>query len=65
MEPRPPDSQSVLEPTGRFVSHNVSEALKQIGVNRAAPLLENKTIGLRSDTQSRARVAALLAAISL
>ena len=65
MRPRPPDSQSVLEPTGRFVPHNVSEALKQIGVNRAAPLLENTIIGLRSDTKSRARVAALVAAVFL
>ena len=65
MGPRLPDSQSVLEPTGRFVAHNVSEALKQIGVDRAAPLLENTIIGLRSDTRSRARVATLLAAVSL
>ena len=43
----------------------VSEALKQIGVNRAAPLLENTIIGLRGDTRSRARVVALLAAVSL
>ena len=42
----------------------VSEAQKQIGVNQA-PLLENTVIGLRSDTRSRARVAALLAAVSL
>ena len=65
MGPGPPNSQSVLEPTGRFVPHNVSEALKQIGVNRAEPLLQNTIIGLRSDTQSRARVATLLAAVSL
>ena len=58
MGPRLPDSQSVLEPTGRFVAHNVSEALKQIGVDRAAPLLENTIIGLRSDRRSRAQVAA-------
>ena len=63
MGPRPLDSQSVLEPTGRFVPHNVSEGLKQIGVNRAAPLLQNTLIGLRSDTRSRARVAALLASL--
>ena len=56
MGPRPPDSQSVLEPTGRFVPHDVSKALKQIGVNRTALLLENTTIGLRSDTRSRERV---------
>ena len=37
---------------------NMSEALKQIRVNRAAPLLQNTIIGLRSDTRSRARVAA-------
>ena len=43
----------------------VSEAQKQIGVNRAAPLLENTIMGLRSDTRSRARVAAPLAAVSL
>ena len=36
----------------------VPEALKQIGVNRAAPLLENTIIGLRSDRRSRAQVAA-------
>ena len=65
MGPRPPDSQSAHEPTGSFVLHNVSEALKQIGVNRAAPLLQNTIIGLRSDTRSRARVAAVLAAVSL
>ena len=65
MGPRPPDSQSVLEPTCTFVPHNVSEALKQIGVNRAAPLLEKTIIGLRSDTRSRARVATLPAAVSL
>ena len=65
MGPRPPDSQCVLEPTGRFVPHNVSEALKQVGVNWAAPLLDNTSIGLRNDTRSRARVAALLAAVSL
>ena len=53
----------MLEPTGRFVPHNVSEGLKQIGVNRAAPLLQNTLIGLRSDTRSRARVAALLASL--
>ena len=62
--PRPPDSQSVLEPTGRFIPHDVSEALKQIGINRAAPLKENTIIGLRIDTRSRARVAALLASVS-
>ena len=50
---------------GRFEPYNVSEALKQIEVNRGAPLLENTTIGLRSDTRSRARVSALLTAISL
>ena len=65
MGPRPPDSQSVLEPTGRSVPHNVSEALKQIGVNQAARWLEHTIIGLRSDTRSRARVAAILAAVSL
>ena len=65
MGPRPPDSQSVLEPTGSFVPHNVSEALTQIGVNRAAPLLQNTIIDLRNDTRSRPRVAALLAAVSL
>ena len=65
MGPRPPDSQSELEPTGSFVPHNVSEALKQVGVNRAAPLLENTIIGLRSDTRLRTRVAALLDAVSL
>ena len=65
MRPRPPDSQSVLEPTGSFVPHNVSETLKQIGVNRATPLLQNTIIDFRSDTRSRARVAALLAAVSL
>ena len=65
MGPRPPDSESVLETTVRFVTHNVSEALKQVGVNRVALLLENTIIGLRSDTRSRARVAALLAAVSL
>ena len=43
----------------------VFEAQKKIGVNRVAPLLENTIIGLRSDTRSRARVAALLAAVSL
>ena len=43
----------------------VSEALNQIGVNRAASLLKNTIIGLRSDTRSRARVAVLLAAVSL
>ena len=43
----------------------VSEAQKQIGVNRAAPLLENTIIGLRSDTRSRAQVAAFMAAVSL
>ena len=63
--PRPPDSQFVLEPTGRFVPHNVSQALKKIGVNRTEALLENAIIGLRRDTQSRARVAALLAAVYL
>ena len=55
----------MLEPTGRFVPHNVSEALKQIGVNRVVPLFENTTIGLRSDTRSLARVAALLVAVSV
>ena len=65
MGPRPPDSQCVLEPTGSFVPHNVSEALKQIGVNRAASLLQNTSIGFRGDTRSRARVAALLVAVSL
>ena len=65
MGPRPPDSQSVLEPTGSFVPHNMSEALKQIGVNRAESSLQNTIIGLRSDTRSRARVAAFLAAFSL
>ena len=40
-------------------------AQKQIGVNRAAPLLENTTIDLRSDMRSRAQVAASLAAVSL
>ena len=65
MGPRPPDSHSVLEPTGSLVPHIVSEALKQIGVNPTAPLLQNTIIGLRSDTRSRARVAALLAAVSL
>ena len=65
MGPRPPDSQCVLEPTGSFVPHNVSEALKLIGINRAAPLLQNTIIGLCSDTRSRARVAALLVAVSL
>ena len=43
----------------------VSEAQKQVGVNRAAPLLENTIIGLRSDTLSRAQVAAFLAVLSL
>ena len=43
----------------------VSDAENQIWVNRAAPLLENTIIDLRSDSQSRARVAALLAAVSL
>ena len=65
MGPRPPDSQSVLEPTGSLVPHNVSEAPTQIGVNRAAPLLQKTIIGLRSDTRSRARVAAFLVAVSL
>ena len=65
MGPRPPSSQSVLEPTGSFVPHNTSEALKQIGINRAEPLLQNTIIGLRSDKRSLARVATLLAAVSL
>ena len=65
MGPRPPDSQSVLEPTGRFVPHNRVQGAEADRVNRAAPLLENTIIGLRSDTRSRARVAALLAAVSL
>ena len=62
---RPPDSQSVLEPIGRFVPHNRVRAQKQIGVNRAAPLLENTIIGLRSNTRSRPQAAAFLAALSL
>ena len=65
MGPRPPDSESVLETTVRFVTHNVSEALKQVGVNRAALSLENMIIGLYSDTRSRVRVATLLAAVPL
>ena len=65
MGPRPPDSESVLETTVRFVTHNVSEALKQVGVNRVALLLENTIIGLRSDTRSRVQVAAFLAVVSL
>ena len=65
MGPRPPDNQSVLELTGSFVPHNVSEALKQVGVHRAATLLQNTIIGLRNDTRSLARVAAPLAAVSL
>ena len=64
MEPRPSISQSVLEPTGRFVPHNRVRRTEVDRVNRAAPLLEN-TIGLRSDRRSRARMAALLAAVSL
>ena len=43
----------------------VSEAQKQIGVNRAALLLDNTIIDLRSDMRSRAQVAASLAAVSL
>ena len=54
MGPRPLDSQSVLEPTGRFVPHNVSEALKKIAVNQAAPSLANTIIGLRLDKRLRA-----------
>ena len=34
---------SVHEPIGRFVPHNMSEALKQIGVDRAAPI-ENRSL---------------------
>ena len=43
----------------------VSEAQKQIGVKQVAPLLENMITGLRSDTRSRAQVAAFLGAVSL
>ena len=43
----------------------VSEAQKEIGVNRAAPLLENTSISLRRDMRSRAQVAASLAAVSV
>ena len=65
MGPLPPDSQSVLEFTGRFGPNNASEALKHVGVNRAALSLENMIIGLYSDTRSRVRVATLLAAVPL
>ena len=43
----------------------VSEAQKQIGVNRAAPLLENTITDLRSGMRSRVYVVASLAAVSL
>ena len=41
----------------------MSEAQKQLGVNRAAPLLENTIIGFRSNTRSRSQVAAVLTAV--
>ena len=54
-----------LSPLANSYLTIVSEAYKQVGVNRAATLLENTIIGVRSDTRSRVRVAALLAAESL
>ena len=65
MGPRPPDSQSVLEPTGRFVPHNRVRGAEADRGHSGGTLLENTIIDLRSDSQSRARVAALLAALPL
>ena len=65
MGPRPPDSQSVLEPTGRFVPHNRVRGAEADRGHSGGTLLENTIIGLRSDTRSRAQVAAFLAAVSL
>ena len=63
MGPRPPESQSGLEPLTDLY-REISSEVQKIEVNRAASVLENTIIGLRSDTPSRARVAALLAAVS-